>query len=129
VYVRNRKETTPPDYVEDYVYTAKNECGQVLVLEIYLKEYSLNKWYNVAFHIASKRKRGWEDLKQTGKDGLKSLLWAKACVKDFIKNYPLDIVYPIRIEADDSRRFKIYERKLKDLGFVKYSNKNILIKR
>jgi hypothetical protein len=37
-----------PDYSDDYIYTAKNEHGQILILELYLLEYNLSKWYQVA---------------------------------------------------------------------------------
>lgn len=126
MYEIERKEI--PDYRDEYVYTAKNENGQILTLELYLLECGLNQWYNVAFHISSKRRRGYETLQQTGTDGLKSLMWAKSCLIDFISTYKGKIK-TIRVKADDNRRFKIYQRSLKDLGFIKYSNKNILIKK
>jgi hypothetical protein len=126
MYEVERKQS--PDCHDDYVYTAKNENGQILVLEVYLRDWKLSQWYSVAFHIATKRKRGYETLQQTGTDGLKSLIWAKTCLKDFINSYKGNIKI-IRITADDNRRFRVYQRSLKDIGFVKYCNKNILIKK
>jgi hypothetical protein len=118
-----------PDSETDYIYTTKNELGQILVLKVYVIQY-LGKCYNVEFFIAKKRKRGFEHLKTTGKDGLKSLAWAKLCLKDFIYSYPKQHnINKIIVEADDSKRFRVYENKLKDLGFTKFSNLNSLIKK
>ena len=74
-------------------------------------------WY-VCFWIG-KNKRGYEALTQTGKDGVKSLLWAKQCIKDFMK-LKSGSVKPqhLCITWDNGRRRDTYFRGLSDLGFV-----------
>lgn len=109
------KRKDDPDYWRSWIYTAKNEYNQYLRFEIYLAQ---GYYYNVVFYIANKRKQGFQYLKQTGKDGIKSLIWAKNCLIDFINNHPKYVeLHPIKIWADDSRRMRIYKRALMPLGF------------
>lgn len=101
------------------VYRCKNDCGQILNLSIHPDEYDACIFWDVCFWIG-KRKRGYEYMNQTGKDGLKSLLWAKECLIEFIEKYKeissLKKSY-LCIYWDDSRRKNAYYRGLKDLGF------------
>lgn len=101
-----------------YVYKAKNSCNQLLTLEIFQSKD--NNW-NVCFFITSKRKKGYQKLQQTGKDGLSSLIWAKNCVIDWIskmKEFPLRTKkIKLCVYADDKRRRDIYKRYLLPLGF------------
>lgn len=106
-------------YVNHYLYKSRNEYNQIIVCEIYR---DIHEHINFTFYITSKRKRGFQEGKITGKDGIKSLIWAKNCLLDFIKyakhHYPKDI---ITIWATDKRRYKVYERSLIPLGF-KHAN-------
>jgi hypothetical protein len=102
-------------YEDCYVYKSKNEHGQVIVCEGYR---TTDGYINFSFYITTKRKSGFQYGKVTGKDGVKSLLWAKKCLLDFIsfskrkfKGFIL-IVHP-----DDNRRRKVYEHYLIPLGF------------
>ena len=78
--------TKSTEYMDTYYFKTKNELNQILYLEIFnsnWSEFSLNKTYYVMFKINTKRKHGYQYLKQIGKDGLKSLMWAKKCIKYF----------------------------------------------
>ena len=119
------------EYMDTYYFKTKNELNQTLYLEIFnsnWSEFTLNKTYNIVFKINTKRKHGYQYLKQIGKDGLKSLIWAKNCIKYFIENKlkenDLIIIY-----ADDIQRFNVYKRGLKDLKFSvsKINSNKVLI--
>lgn len=101
-----------------YMYKAKNSKNQLLTLNVYQ---SVDDNWNVMFFITSKRKHGYQKLKQTGKDGVQSLIWAKNCVLDWIKNVQERRFQsgPIKlfVYADDKRRMKVYKRALIPLGF------------
>lgn len=99
-------------------YLGKNDSGQIL--ELTMDEwYYLNSshWY-VCFEIKNKRKHEFKYRQQVGKDGLKSLLWAKYCLVDFINNHldnNKDNV--IIVQWDDSKRKRAYVRFLSEVGF------------
>ena len=98
------------------IYKTKNESGQILSLTFYLYEYSdANVWY-IVFWIG-KRKKGFQYNVQTGKDGLKSLLWAKECIKDFILKSDKHKQTRLALGGTDKRRKEVYKWGLKDLGF------------
>lgn len=72
----------------EYFYKAKNCMNQSLVFEVFiieLNEFSKSAIWNITFYICNKRKHGYQSNKITGKDGIKSLLWAKKCLLDFIE--------------------------------------------
>ena len=96
-----------------YYYESKNDKGQPMCFYLTFKE---NRYYAVTFYVSSKRKRGFETLKQTGVDGLKPLIWAKSCLKDFIENVAKsgDLIV---VDYDDKRRKDVYAYGLKNLGF------------
>lgn len=104
-------------YLDHYIYKSRNEHNQIIICEAYR---TVQGTINFAFFITTKRKHGYQEGKTTGKDGIKSLLWAKKCLIDFIDfakwKYPGDIleVYP-----DDDKRRKVYEYALLPLGFKK----------
>lgn len=119
-YEVNRQ--TDENYAHSWFYKTRNEINQILVLEIYL---TTDHYINIKFYITTKRKHGYQYLQQTGKDGLKSLLWAKACVMDFLENPPYNRIkqFPICVYADDLRRMDVYKRALIPLGFKEVYNK------
>ena len=102
-------------YEDCYVYKSKNEHGQVIVCEGYK---TTDGYINFSFYISTKRKDGYQEGKTTGKDGIKSLLWAKRCLLNFIEfskekfKRKILIVHP-----DDKKRRIVYERSLIPLGF------------
>lgn len=111
--------TKSTEYYNTYIFKTKNKNNQTLELLIFISDFSefnLNNTYCVTFKINTKRKHGYQLLKQTGKDGIKSLLWAKNCIEYFINN-KLHNGDKIVIYADDSKRFKVYIRGLKSLKF------------
>ena len=104
-----------PEYQDDYIYQGRNENNQIIIFEIFRV---LDGYFNVKFYITTKRKKGFQKLKQTGKDGIKSLLWAKNCIVKFIEEFGSKFSGDtIRIYADDIRRIRTYERGLSKIGF------------
>lgn len=104
------------DYYQDhYVYKSRNDCGQIIVCEVYRIR---NNTLNFSFYITTKRKDGYQYDSITGKDGIKSLIWAKKCLLDFLEVFKWKysretlVVYPT-----DGRRRKAYEYALLPLGF------------
>ena len=123
------------DYFECYAYNAKNNAGQAMCVGINaigggFYDCTNNIVWSIEFYVASKKKRGFEPLKQTGKDGIKTLIWAKNCIKDFIekkcKSGDLFIVC-----WEDVKRKRVYAYGLKDLGFQfgTYEKKPCLLKK
>jgi hypothetical protein len=101
------------------IYKGKNELGQILTLCIHPDEYNACIFWDVCFWVG-KRKKGYQYMQQTGKDGVKSLLWAKGCIVDFIKKHGMLKTSKknyLCIYWDDRRRKETYYRGLKDLGF------------
>lgn len=97
-----------------YRYKAKNSYNQLLTLEV--QQYGNEFW--VCFFITTKRKKGYQYLKQTGKDGISSLVWAKQCVLDWISSYGKKYEgMKLCVSHDDKRRAKIYKRYLTPVGF------------
>lgn len=101
-------------------YQTINANGQTIRMVFYKWYYPLKRrvdWY-VCFDIVNKRKEEFKYLQQTGTDGLKSLLWAKNCIKQFIDNeIDRTIDNTIIVQWHDNKRRKTYERGLKSLGF------------
>lgn len=107
------------------VYKTKNEQGQILTLEFLTEDTQKHLFYFVTFYIG-KRKEGYQYMKTTGKDGLKSLIWAKNCIKHFInyiKELPFylptdnELKHTIVIQWEDNRRRDAYYYGLKSLKF------------
>lgn len=105
---------------EGIKYQCKNEFNQTLRLEFnkwYFSFSNKEQWF-VVFYITDKKKHGYKFLEQTGKDGIKSLLWAKKCLLDFINNQiNKRIDNQIIIYWDNIKRKKVYEWGLKEFGF------------
>lgn len=108
------------EYTTCYDYKAKNSQGQILHCSIY---WSTGQYFTIEIHVTTKRKNKPEDGDITGKDGIKSFIWAKECLEDFLKNIaPRYKGDKFKIYAANDRLLKIYYAKLKSLGFVyKYS--------
>lgn len=109
------KVTKGDEYVDHYIFKSKNECGQVIVSEVYR---TIDDYLNFSFYVSTKRKRGYQDGVVTGKDGTKSLVWAFRCLKYFIQSYSskfsgeMLVIYPA-----NERLRKIYEHYLIPVGF------------
>ena len=98
--------------------------------------------YHVAFAVADKKKtlNAWfnstsEDtitLKMTGRCGLEALYWCRDKLLEFEREvYPhRSIDTKIVVTAEDSKRFRMYERALARYGYrkVKYGNEWEIIK-
>lgn len=110
-------EIEPIKLSSDVIYRAKNDCGQIIELKFLCDEFDNCTYWCVSMWIG-KRKRGYEYLNQTGRDGLKSLIWAKKCIIDFMENGPRNYgKNHILIAWDDNRRKRSYIRGLSDIGF------------
>jgi len=79
-------------------------------------------YFNIFLEIKGKRKDNYPGLEQTGKDGLKGLLWAKNKVIEFEKFIVQEAKYinvPVILFCgwDDNRRRNAYYRGLSGCGF------------
>ena len=120
----------------DYYYTSKNEKGQIITLNITSETLNRSIKYYIGFYIG-KRKKGFQYMAATGKDGIKSLVWAKNCIKNFIESlqchhrFSMYEEHYIIVQWDDNKRRNAYERGLKPLGFyygVDYLKKSLIYK-
>lgn len=103
-------------YEASYIYKSKNIAGQIIHLNIFLCDY---RYFWVIFYITTKRRNGFQEGKQTGKDGIKSLIWAKNCVLHFIETKRrLHHGKKLFIQGADKRRYSVYKRSLEPLGFT-----------
>lgn len=104
----------------DIKYQTTNANGQTIRMIFFKWYYPLKRrvdWY-VCFDIVDKRKENFKYKQQTGTDGLRSLVWAKSCIKDFIAHeIDREVENAIIVQWDDNKRRKAYERGLKELGF------------
>lgn len=112
------------EYFQCYYYKTKNLAGQTLLCELF-RTNEPGMIFNFSFCIKRKRKDEFPHGQITGKDGLKSLIWAYNCLKDSIsfmqwryKGATLMVI------GEDIRRRKIYERYLIPLGFKFQYNKD-----
>lgn len=104
----------------DIKYQTVNDKCQTIRMIFYRWYYPYKNrfdWY-ISFDIVNKRKENFKYKEQTGKDGLKSLLWAKKCIQDFIEN-EIDKTKEnvILIQWTDIKRGKAYIRGLESMGF------------
>ena len=104
----------------DIKYQTVNANGQTIRLIFYKWYYPYKRridWY-VCFDIVDKRKHSYRYGEETGTDGLKSLIWAKNCINDFITNeIDREVDNVIIVQWDNAQRKRVYERGLKNLGF------------
>lgn len=114
------------NYVDCYVYKSKNDAWQRICLEIFR---SIGDALWVTFYITTKKRDGFQYNKTTGKNGVKSLIWAKNCLLDFIKHRKWQFHGSrLCIKGTDERRFRIYKHYLEPHGFREVLNgKRILM--
>lgn len=105
----------------DIIYSGLNGTNQTMKMEFQKWTYRTDNkdMYYVKFYIVNKRKHHYKFKEQTGTDGIKSLLWAKQCLMNFIddginKNRNNIIV----VGWDDRRRRDVYVRALIPIGFT-----------
>lgn len=109
-----------------YMYRVKMDNGQYVNMEIYAfnagKKY---RGWTVILSVPSKKKKGYEFRKQTGRNGITSLLIAKEIIKYHTENVikkDKSRDHLFYIGWDDKAREKAYTRGLSDLGFVIHDN-------
>ena len=108
-----------------YKYRTRNSANQYIEMQLCRfkhKNFSNEYAWSVLLYV-NKKSKGYEYRKQTGKSGIESLLVAKEILK-----YHIDCCiewfswhkndHTIYIWADDNKRFKVYARGLKDIGFI-----------
>lgn len=118
-----------------YRSTHKLSNGQVCEIRFHHWQYNKFDDFYVGFAVANKKKQLAKffcedsdarciDLKCTGTCGLEALLWARQQIKDFeefisdwYKENDYKIPIRITVRGDDSRRFRVYKRGLKNLGY------------
>ena len=125
-----------------YNFKAKEKLPSGQTAEIIFETYEnsngdLTFW--IMLDVYHKRKQKSENiLKQTGKDGLKSLLWAKNKIKEFEEDILSSDLHwvegkalSIAIGWEDNRRRTAYERGLRSLGysFGHWDGGKVLIKK
>lgn len=105
------------EFLEEYIII-DNRINYYVSFAIANKKKELNKWFN--------GKDSSINCETTGKCGLEGLLWAKNCIKEF-EEYIWEIyggyeggVYII-VSGEDKRRYRVYERGLRDLGYEKWN--------
>ena len=119
--------TIDKDYIWEkgfYVYKTKNEHNQKLKLIIYESCYSTDysvDW-EVAFHIGKTKNKDKDfyNCNINGKDGIKSLIWAKNCIVDFINTFRSinkTTNNKLTVIGTDNRRYNVYKYGLYKLGF------------
>ncbi|WP_373752354.1 hypothetical protein [Jeotgalibaca porci] len=128
----------------DYISKIRMPSGQTaeIIFEAYTSENNEHTYFWVVLDVYHKRKQRDENvLKQTGKDGIQTLLWAKKQIIEFEEllleghiSWLKENVY-IALGWEDNRRRRVYERGLRDIGFrYEYSSdvwdgKKVLLKK
>lgn len=110
-----------------YLFCVKKKMPSGMTTEVCFDGYSYQNYrfteFIISLDVYHKRKQVNENiLKQTGKDGLSSLLFAKQAIVEFEEyilndwgSYHKEIY--LKVLWEDSKRKRVYERGLKDLGF------------
>lgn len=124
-----------------YIFTAKDKMPSGMTTEInffgYFWDNQRTAEFLVVLDVYKKRKdKPNIFLKRTGKDGLKTLLFAKKAIKEFepyiIEQYGrCHQKMFINIQWTDNKRRDIYYRGLKDIGykFTMFNGSKVLSKR
>lgn len=115
------------EYEVQYHYKTKNELNQTIELIFYETNNLGNFKWTIYFEIKTKRKHPPKLNEQTGKDGIKSLIWAKNCIKDFIvyissRSFYDSVERTLYIYYTNQSRKIVYERGLSDIGFKHNDN-------
>lgn len=110
-----------------YIYKTKNEFNQIIELEIYKfgKHNITINWGLILYFGKRKDKiKSFEHCNSTGKDGIKSLVWTKKCLEDFIIFLSQDKSrkHTIFVYALNSKRMRVYIKGLQSLNFKKGQN-------
>ena len=118
-----------------YYYKTKNELNQIIEISFYVfnKTGTVISW-GIELYIGkrNKKSKNFEECISTGKDGIKSLVWAKKCLEDFmlrLTNEQNSRNHTIFVYALNSKRMRVYVRGLSSLDFKKGQNflyKNII---
>ena len=122
------------DHLE-YYYKTKNELNQIITISFY--SFNVNgilKSWSVELYIGKRKNKSksFEECLLTGKDGIKSLVWAKKCLEDFILFLTIEKNernHNIFIYASNSKRMRVYTKSLSFLNFKKgqdFLYKNII---
>lgn len=127
---------------ESYFSRHRLSNGQFCMIGLYRYEASRTTEYHVAFAVANKKKtlNAWFNgtsgdtitLKMTGRCGLEALYWCRDKLLEF--EYEVyqhrSVDTKIVVTAEDSKRFRMYERALARYSYqkVKYGNKFEIIK-
>jgi hypothetical protein len=104
-----------------YYAKSKLPSGNTIKIVFYKEDTRHKTYYSI--YLVTTRKRTQEaaaTLKQTGRDGLTGLLWAKDMVRNFenfIVNEKPNKEVIIYCFWDDNRRRNVYERGLTKLGY------------
>lgn len=109
------------DGYEGYRDSVRLPSGQTALIEFFEDRGKDRIYYGIHFVVFSKRKHiAYTDLKITGKDGLKALIWAKRKIEefeDFITKEKLGMPITIYCQWTDSRRRDAYHYGLSKIGF------------
>ena len=116
----------------DIIYSGLNGTNQTMKMEFQKWTYRTDNkdMYYVKFYIVNKRKHHYKFKEQTGTDGIKSLLWAKQCLMNFIDNVINKNRNNIIVVGwDDKRRRNVYVRALIPIGFTlsRMDNREVLL--
>lgn len=104
-------------FIDSFYCQTKNCMNQIIRCEFY-KISDKSNVFNFTFYITSKRKNGFQENKITGKDGIKSLIWAYKCLISCIEFLKKEYnCTTIEVFGDSKRKQKIYEYYLLPLGF------------
>lgn len=134
-----------PDYMDSYIAKCRMPSGMTTEISFlgcmtwgYSNEirYDCPIEFHISLHVYKKRKdKAFDFMKNTGKDGLATLLFARKAIvafESFVeeKTYHYKDIF-IVVGWEDNRRRNVYERGLKSLGFEfgMLDNKKHLIKK
>lgn len=106
----------------DYYSTETLPSGQAIRIEFQEGWSKKIVYFNIFLVIKNKNKSPYPALEQTGKDGLKGLIWAKQKVLEFEEFIKADIRYEnskiiLFCRWEDNRRRNAYHRGLKNEGY------------
>lgn len=110
---------------ETYFVRKKLRSGLTAYVSLYGELDPLDKrlYFNVSLVIAKKRKSLWTtdyfDNRTSGAGDLEGLVFAKQALIDFERSMAKGQKLGFIVVGSDSRRYRLYERYLPRMGFVK----------